>query len=67
MPANKQINKGAAKYFKTLGYNQIAKDVMKVTNKEDFHRYMHVARSVAKKSPHYPAVVLTTKKLEELY
>jgi hypothetical protein len=67
MPANKQINNGAAKFFKTLGYNQLSKDVRKAQSKEEFQKYMHVARCISKKSQYHPGVVLTSKRLEELY
>lgn len=67
MPANKQINKGAAEFFNTLGYTQIAKDCRKIKSREEFHKYMHTARAITAKSPHGPKIADLSRKLESLY
>jgi len=67
MPPNKKINQGAATFFKTLGYNQIAKDCRKVQSRDEFSRYMHTARAITAKSPHGPRVAELSRRLEELY
>lgn len=75
MPPNKKINKGLSTVLNTFGYKQMAKDALKIKDKQEFHKYAVATKAITARDYGKNQVYLKNKNkwnsridlLEDLY